>query len=229
MTRISPNYLEPTNYYYFYQQLKAILYTIVAVVVVWKFPLKILKSNKFAVFVLAVAGILQLLVFTPLGAELGGARGWILIPGLPSIQPSEIFKLAYVFFLSSWLLRKKHLMESSQFLFHFIIINALLYAIFLFVPDFGTVLIIGMTALVMVRYAGLSLKKVVSILVMGLFAGVFAGFSLAIINPKLTYIRERFSYFFEMDSDVKNAQKEKTGRQPEQALRAIGGGGFFGK
>jgi cell division protein FtsW len=159
---------EPTNYYYFYQQIKSLLYIAVTVFIVRKFPLKVLKSHKFATFALIGAGILQVLVFTPLGAELNGARGWLNIPGLPSIQPSEVFKLAYVLFLSSRLLRKKEIMQTPQFLMNFIVLSALLYAIFLFIPDFGTVLIIGMTALIMVRYAGLSVKKTLSILAIGL-------------------------------------------------------------
>jgi cell division protein FtsW (lipid II flippase) len=67
-----------------------------------------------------------------------------------------------------------------------------------------------MTALIMVRYAGLSFKKTLAILAIGLLAGVFAGFSLYIINPDLTYIKNRFSYFFETDKDARDAQKEKT-------------------
>lgn len=62
----------------------------------------------------------------------------------------------------------------------------------------------------MVRYAGLSIKKTLAVLAIGLFAGVFAGFSLYIINPNLTYIKDRFSYFFETDSAARAAQKEKT-------------------
>jgi cell division protein FtsW (lipid II flippase) len=90
---------------------------------------------------MVAAFALQCLVFTPLGAGndgsgFGGARGWLIIPGLPSIQPSEIFKLAYIFFFSSRLLRKKEIMQTSQFLLNFIILNAVLYAIFLFIPDF---------------------------------------------------------------------------------------------
>ncbi|MDR0608382.1 MAG: FtsW/RodA/SpoVE family cell cycle protein [Candidatus Peribacteria bacterium] len=87
---------------------------------------------------------------------------------MPSIQPSEIFKLAYVLFLSSWILRKKELMHTSQFLLNFIVMSALLYAVFLFIPDFGTILILGITALIMVRYAGLSIKKTLSILAIGI-------------------------------------------------------------
>ena len=61
---------------------------------------------------------------------------------MPSVQPSEFFKLAYVIFLASRLTRKKENMSSPQFFLLFIILSALLYAIFLFIPDFGTVLII---------------------------------------------------------------------------------------
>jgi len=201
---------EPTNYYYFQQQISSLLYIAIALFVVWKFPINIIKSHKFATFALVAAFIIQILVFTPLGRTYGGAAGWLYIPGLPSIQPSEIFKLAYVLFMASWLLRKKGEMQTPKFLLNFIVICALLYAVFLFIPDFGTVLILGGTALIMVRFAGLSIKKTLAILVLGLFAGVFAGFSMAVINPNLTYIRERFSYFFETDQEAKAAQKEKT-------------------
>jgi cell division protein FtsW len=169
MTLKSVNFTDPTNYYFFYQQLKALVYIVVAMVLVWKFPLKIIKSHKFAIVALVGAFIFQCLVFTGLGDSYGTiAKGRINLPGLPSIQPSEIFKLAYVLFLSSRLLRKKEIMKSTQFLLNFIVINALLYAIFLFIPDFGTILILGITALIMVRYAGLSIKKTLAILAIGI-------------------------------------------------------------
>ncbi len=134
---------DPTNYFYFWKQVSSLLYIVVGIFLVWKFPTRIFKSHKFALFALVVAFILQICVFIPgIGVELNGARGWIFFPGLPSIQPSEIFKLAYVFFLASWLIRKKEHMQSFEFLIQFIVINALLWFIFLLIPDFGTVLIL---------------------------------------------------------------------------------------
>ena len=128
---------EPTNYFYFYQQIKALLYIAVGVFIVRKFPMKILKSHKFATVVLIGGFLLQCLVFTSIGASYGTiARGRLDLPGLPSIQPSELFKLAFVFFLSSRLLRKKDMMKSTQFLINFVVLNAALYAIFLAIPDF---------------------------------------------------------------------------------------------
>jgi cell division protein FtsW (lipid II flippase) len=112
-------------------------------------------------------------------------------------------------------------MEDNQFLIKFVILCAVLFFIFLFIPDLGTILIMGGTALVMVWFAGLSIKKTMAILTIGLAAGVFAGFSLAIINPNLSYIRDRFSYFFTTDTGKKDAEKENTGWQNNQALIAI--------
>ena len=81
MTLRSISFAEPTNYYYFYQQTKAIVYIIIAVVLVWKFPLKILKSHRFATIALVITFILQFCVFIPgIGIELNGARGWIFLP-----------------------------------------------------------------------------------------------------------------------------------------------------
>lgn len=222
-------FAEPTNYYYFKQQITSLVYIAIALFLVWKFPMSILKSHKFATFALIAAFLLQLLVFTPLGETYGGARGWLSIPGVPNIQPSEVFKLAYVFFLASWLVRRRWEMDDNQFLIKFVILCAVLFAIFLFIPDLWTILIMGGTALVMVWFAGLSIKKTMAILVIGLSAGVFAGFSLALLNPKLSYIRDRFSYFFTTDSDKKDAEKENTGWQNNQALIAIWGGGFWGQ
>ncbi len=62
----------------------------------------------------------------------------------------------------------------------------------------------------MVWYSGLSAKKTLAILGIGLFAGSFAGLSAGLLNPKYNYIQKRFAYFFTLDPAVKEAEKEKT-------------------
>lgn len=228
MTANSNNFLEPTNYYYFQQQIKAIIYTIVIILLLRKFPVKILKNHKFAWAVMILTFIFQCLVFTKLWDSYNWARWWLNIPHIPSIQPSEFFKLAYVIFLASWLTRKKENMNSPQFLVTFIIINALLYFVFLLIPDFWTVLIIWATALVMVRYSWLKLKKTLSILWIWLCAWIFAWFSLALVDKKFDYITNRFKYFFTLDKEKIAEEREVTWWQTTQALIAIWGGWFFG-
>ena len=228
MTAKSANFADPTNYYYFYQQLKALIYIVIAILLLWKFPVKALKNHKFASIVMILAFILQCLVFTKRWESYNWARWWLNIPHMPSVQPSEFFKLAYIIFLASWLTRKKENMSSPQFFLLFIVLSALLYAIFLFIPDFGTVLIIWATALIMVRYSWLSLKKTATILAIWLFAWVFAWLTLWLVNKRFAYIQNRFSYFFTSDKEKIEAEREKTWWQTTQALIAIGWGGFLG-
>jgi cell division protein FtsW (lipid II flippase) len=64
MTLRSVNFDEPTNYFYFYQQLKALIYIVIAILVLWKFPVRTLKNHKFASIAMILAFVLQCLVFT---------------------------------------------------------------------------------------------------------------------------------------------------------------------
>ena len=103
---------------------------------------------------------------------LNGARGWINIPFLPSIQPAEFFKLGYVLFLSGWLMRKRNRINERDFFISFIILNTFLFFIFLLIPDLGTVMILGIVGLIMCRYAGAKIKYIMRMLFGGLAAGL---------------------------------------------------------
>jgi cell division protein FtsW len=220
-------FTEPTNYYYFYQQIKALIYIAVLFVILRKFPIKSLKNHKFAWILMLWTFIFQCLVFTPLGDSYNWARWWLNIPHIPSIQPSEFFKLAYVIFLASWLTRKKENMNSPQFLITFIVLNAILYFIFLLIPDFWTVLIIWATALIMVRFSWLKLKKTLAILWIWLWAWVIAWLTLWLVSNKFSYITKRFEYFFTTDKEKIEEERERTWWQTTQALIAIWWWGFF--
>lgn len=228
MTLRSNNFLEPTNYYYFHQQIKAIVYIVVVMILLRKFPVKILKNHKFTWVLMILTFILQCLVFSPLWAEYNGAKWWINIPHIPSIQPSEFFKLAYVIFLASWLMRKKENMSSPQFLITFIVLSALLYFVFLLIPDFWTVLIIWFTALIMVRFSWLSIKKTLAILWIWLWAWLIAWLTLGLVSDKFSYITKRFEYFFTTDKEKIEEERERAWWQTTQALIAIWWWGFFG-
>ena len=220
-TAKSANFLEPTNYFYFHQQLKAILYIAIIFLFLRKFPIKSLKNHKFAGGIMILTFIFQCLVFTPLWDSYNWARGWLNIPHIPSIQPSEFFKLAYVIFLASWLIRKKENMNSPQFLLTFIILSALLYFVFLLIPDFWTVLIIWATALVMVRFSWLKLKKTLAILWIWLWAWLIAWLTLGLVSNKFSYITKRFEYFFTTNKEKIEEERERTWWQTTQALIAI--------
>jgi len=221
---------EITNYYYFSKQIKVLCVALLAVLILWKIPFQRIKNHTFASISVIIGWLVQLLVFIPklaVGGDegLNGARGRIKLLGY-SFQPVELFKLTFVFFLSSRLIRKKADIWNPWFIVMFIVINALLYAILLFVPDLWSILIMGGSALLMVRFAGLSIKKTASILLLGLGAGLCAWFGLSLINPNYNYIQNRFANFF---SSNKKENQQTVQRQNDQAMLAIWWGGFFGQ
>ncbi len=67
-----------TNYFYFNRHLINLLVASAVAFLVSRVPLRFVKQYKTPIFVGLL--IFQLLVFTPLGIELQGARGWLRIP-----------------------------------------------------------------------------------------------------------------------------------------------------
>lgn len=218
---------DPSNYFYFIRQLKNIAIAVFMALAVYIIPLSFFQKNKNIIFIWAILMLLQILVFVPgIGMELNWARWWISLPFLPSMQPSEFFKLWYVFFFSSWLLRKKEIANQKQFFSSFIVINILLLGIFLLIPDLGTLLILWLTSLTLCRYIGTKIKYIAYLLVWALLSGIIVGSIAGMISPKFDYIQKRFTYFFNPSIDE---QKRWVWRQNQQALIAIGWWWFLWK
>lgn len=218
---------DPSNYFYFYRHLRNIVIAIIMWLVVYRIPLKFFQNNKNIIIISVIIFVLQLMVFIPwIGVSLNWARWWIDIPFLPSIQPSEFFKLWYVIFLSSWLLRKKKNLNKPEFVLAFIIMNAILLWLFLLIPDLWTVLILWVVWLVMARYVGLELKKIIMIAWLWVIATFVVGWIAWMISPRFEYIQKRFTYFLSSDVDP---QSRQIWWQNQQALIAIWWWWFIGK
>ena len=171
--------------------------------------------------------ILQISVFIPgIGIVLNGARWWINIPFLPSIQPAEFFKLWYVLFLWWRLMRKRDRVNTKDFFISFMILNALLFFVFLLIPDLGTVMILGIVGLIMCRYAGAKIKYVLWIMFWGIAAWLVVGSVAGMVSDRFAYIQKRFTYFVSSSVDP---QARQIWRQNQQALLAIGGWWLLGK
>lgn len=159
-----------------------------------------------------------MLVFTRLGLALQGAKGWLYV-GFTTIQPSEFFKLGFVIFFASWLVRKKHILGQVQWYVAFLAILGVSALIFLAIPDLGTLLVLIPLAFIMMWYGGGKLKHLLLILVGCSAVGI-------LIGMQFTYIRSRLESFVNPDTD-------KTGKgisyQINQSLIAVGAGGIFGK
>ncbi|BDZ47355.1 hypothetical protein GCM10025866_32640 [Naasia aerilata] len=92
---------------------------------------------------LAVATILQLLVFTPLGYGYGGNRNWLDI-GFMSIQPSEVSKVALVLWLGQVLSARHHQLADGRRLIALVVpVAGVLIGLVLIGRDLGTALIMA--------------------------------------------------------------------------------------
>lgn len=150
LTKVAAGVLaEPSNYFYFNKHILNIGIALVVSLITYKIPLKFFKKYNHIIFIGAF--IFQLLVFTPLGLSLQGAKGWLYL-GFTTIQPSEFFKLAFVIFFAGWLVRKKNMLPHPQGYAAFLGILAVSAIVFLAIPDLGTLLVLIPLAFTMMRY-----------------------------------------------------------------------------
>jgi len=215
---------EPSNYFYFFRQLRNVWVGIVVAFLVYLIPIKFFQNNRNIIIIFVIFLLFQLLVFVPwIWIVLNGARWWIHIPWLTTLQPAEFFKIGYVLFLSSWLIRKYKTVNTKNFFINFIVVNACVFFVFLLIPDLGTVLVMALAWLVMCWYAWAKFKYILLITIGWMLAAIGWALIASSISPKFTYVTNRFMYFFKSDIDP---QKRGIWWQNEQALIAIWWGWF---
>ena len=205
-----------TNYFYFNRHLINLLVASAVAFLVSRVPLRFVKQYKTPIFVGLL--IFQLLVFTPLGIELQGARGWLRIPWYGTIQPSEFFKLWFVIFFAGRLYRKKPMLKHPPGYIAFLVFIWLIGILFLKIPDLWTMLVLGLVWFVMYRYAGGKAKHLALIIAGGLVLWVGIG-------RQIPYVRSRLNYFVNPSTDERG---RGIGYQTEQALLSVGAGGIVG-
>lgn len=92
--------------------------------------------------ILAVAIVLQLLVFTPLGVDVNGNVNWIEIGG-QRFQPSETIKLALIFWLATVFSRKRALLSSwTHVVIPAVPVVGVALGVVLYGHDLGTAMVI---------------------------------------------------------------------------------------
>lgn len=176
-----------------------------------------LVLRRLALPIVVAAAILLAAVFLPIiGLSAGGARRWLNIAGF-IFQPSELAKLALVIYLAYWLESKKNKINKPALILSLLAWIGLVGVLILLEPDYGTFVLIGAVGLTMYFGAGTKIKPLLlTVLIGGI---VLAGLMLA--EP---YRRARVLSFINPQHDAAGASY-----QQNQALIAIGSGGFWGK
>ena len=168
------------------------------------------------VWLILALGTLALCFVPHFGMRINGSRRWVGA-GPITFQPSEIAKVAAVFFLAWWFARFEN--RSRNLIFGFLVplaATALLISLIITEVDLGTSALIGTTTLVMMFVAGAN-----PILLGGFFATALGGFifTATCMPERMT----RLLAFLHPEN-----YKQDAGLQQMQALIAWGSGGMEG-
>jgi cell division protein FtsW len=169
-------------------------------------------------FIWCLLGVVVLMLVAVLfSAPVNGTRRWFGIGGL-GIQPSELAKVACVFFTALMLERRMHRIDDLSYsLLPISLIIGLVVALVLLQPDFGTSISLALVVTVMVFAAGLHYRYFVGLLLIALPA-------VYLVLVAAPYRRRRLLAFWDPWADPLG-----DGFQIIQSLVAVGTGGVFGR
>ena len=165
--------------------------------------------------VLAVVGLL--LVAVLFARPINGSRRWFGLGGF-GIQPSELAKVAAIFFTALTLDRRMHRINDVKYaLLPIALIVGGLAALILLEPDFGTAVALTVVVAAMVTSAGLSFRYILGLAV----AVAPLGYLVLISAP---YRMRRWTAFWNPGADPLG-----DGFHLMQSLIAVGSGGWQGR
>lgn len=175
------------------------------------------RLEKWAFPILIIAIILMLLVFTPFGLEIKGARRWVQIGPLPQFQPSEFLKIACVIYISAWLANRISKMKKmTRGIIPLIIFLAIVCGLLVMQKSTSTLLILFISSIAILFLSGIKIRYLIFLCC----AGVILVAALAFIRP---YILNRILSFVNQGNDIQGRDY-----QVNQSLIAIGSGGLGG-
>lgn len=201
------------SYHFLKKNLIWALVGIFAMIFTMNFNYKRYRKLAFPAYVLSL--VLLVLVLTPLGIDINGAKRWLWI-GV-SVMPSEVTKICSIIFVSYSLSKRSKDIESFfKGVLPYLLIIGLYVGLIILQPNLSTAITIALIIMSMLFVCGM---RWLHVLLMGA-SGVGAVGVLIMIAP---YRMKRFTAFldpFKYPKDI--------GYQVIQSLYALGSGGLFG-
>ncbi|MFO1391284.1 MAG: putative lipid II flippase FtsW [Agitococcus sp.] len=212
MSIASADFNDP--FYFFRRHLIYMFMAVTAAVIVANIPLALWR--KWMPVILIVAGVLLVLVLTPLGKRVNGSARWLGVGPL-TIQPSEVAKFAVVLYMSNYLVRRQDDVRKSLLaLWRSAFIVGVTVGLLMGEPDFGASLVLLVSLLGMLFLAGAPAKNFLILLVAAVSGAVGLAFS-------AEYRVRRILSFWNAWDDAYG-----TDYQLSQSLIAFGRGDWFG-
>jgi cell division protein FtsW len=192
----------------------------VAVLCAWiafMVPMRFWHASAPLLFPLGLLSLLLLLA-PGMAREVGGAKRWLDIAGLP-VQPSEMIKLLGVMYLARLLVAESkvsHSGETRRALAYPVILFMALSCLLLEQPDMGTLMLMLCCGMLMLFLAGIRLRVFAGLSVLLMTACTL----LIVFSP---YRWQRVVAFLDPWQDAMGS-----GYQLSHALSAFGSGGLWG-
>jgi len=173
--------------------------------------------QRYSAYLYVIGLVLLVLVLIPgIGRTVNGATRWIPL-GIFNLQSSEFMKLFVVLYLAGYLVRRHvEVRHSVKGFMYPLVLLGIACALIMMQPDFGTMLVIVVTALGMLFLGGAALWQFVALIAV-------VGASMAMLVVTSSYRMARITGFLDPWADVNGS-----GYQLAQALIAFGRGEWTG-
>lgn len=184
------------------------------------------KYYKWARHLYILSILLMMLVQTPLGKEVNGAKRWIQLPMGQQFQPAEVAKIAVILFIPVVILKMGKEIKSLQGTMKVLAWGAFsMICVYLFTENLSTAIIVMGITCVMVFVVHPKTAPFVAVLTAGLGA-VLIGVRIlgSVLESSDNFRLGRILVWLNPEEHASEG-----GFQIMQALYAIGSGGFFGK
>ncbi len=210
--------------YFFKHQLIPTLIGVGAMIVTSRIPYNLYK--KLAVIAYVVSAIAILMVYSPMGRVVNGARRWFTLFGF-SVQPAEISKLAMIIVLATLISTLgKRINQPKAFWIVLGVPAPICLMVWKITSNLSSAIIIFAIAFFMLFISTPDYRRFIIIAIAGI--GVAAvGVMLVVksgFNSSMNYRFARILAWLDPEAYVNDK-----GYQTLQALYAIGSGGIFGK
>jgi len=206
-------YSSPT--YFLDRQIVFACLGLAVMIVASRLPVEMYRRFTLPLLAVSLVGLVACL--TPLGTTVKGASRWISLGGGFNVQPSEIAKLAIVFYVAYSMSRKADRLKSFKVGFLPHVVVAFVFAgLCMKQPDFGAAMMIVLLAFVMLFVGGTRLGYILGAAI----AMVPVAWAAIAASP---YRMKRVLAFLNPDEDALGVNYQIT-----ESLISIGSGGPWG-
>lgn len=202
----------------FYRQAIFGLIGLIAIIAVSFFDWRILKANSTLVFFIYSAGLAVLFILFAVGSKVRGVTSWFKFGGI-NVEPVEIVKIILIVVLAKYFSSRHVELYRWKNIFISGLYALIPVGLVMIQPDLGSAVVLAALWFGMILIAGIKARQILFLLIMMSVASV------ALWNYGLAdYQRDRITSFIYPERDPLGGSY-----QSQQAIIAIGSGGFFGK